>query len=76
METSYGVSCVHRPFMDALCSLAKFVQHGKKKKNHFAVAVCLTFSTFCLRNDVGIATAVSFWRDPTAGQRSEAGKRE
>lgn len=48
----------------------------KQQKNHFGLSVCLTFSPFCLRNDVEIALAVSFWRDLTAEQRSEASKRE
>lgn len=59
------------------CSAANFIQHGKKKKNiiNFALSICLTFSPSCLRNEVEVALAVSFCRDLTAEQRSEACKR-
>lgn len=55
--------------------LGEMCQAWQNQKKSFW-SVCLTFSPFCLRNDVEIALSVSFWRDLTAEQRSEAGKRE
>lgn len=44
---------------------------------NFDPSVCLSFfPPSCLRNEVEIALAMSFWRDLTAERRSEACKRE